>query len=197
MTVLALDGRRRRGRLSRRCAALPAGAAGALLPHDRIAARRRGSGPGNLPAGVEVLRRVPGQIVGAHVAVPDRHQHLPDRAGRAQAPAAADRAGRPGVRSERRHRRASRDRLAGAAAGGAAGASVGSVGDRRIPRVGAAGVHRRAAASVPAAARRPGAARGVAVEGRRGGRGHRRVHRRGEQPAAAGPRPTRREATEP
>ena len=67
-----------------------------------------------------------------------------------------------------------------------------SVGDRRLPRVGAAGVRRGAAAPVAAAARGAGAARGAAVEGRRGGRRHRRVDGRGQQPAAAGAGAARR-----
>ena len=71
-------------------------------------------------------------------------------------------------------------------------APVGPVGHRRVPRVGAAGVRRRAAAPVAAAARGAGAARGAAVEGRRGGRRDRRVDRRRQQPAAAGPRAARR-----
>ena len=57
----------------------------------------------------------------------------------------------------------------------------------RVPRVGAVGFRRRAAAPLPAAAGGAAAARRAAVELRRGGRGDRHLHDRGQQPAAAGP----------
>ena len=41
----------------------------------------------------KAYERVQGQVVGADLAVPDRHQHLPDRAGGPAAPAVADGAG--------------------------------------------------------------------------------------------------------
>ena len=62
----------------------------------------------------------------------------------------------------------------------------GSIGDRRLPRIGPTGIHRRTAASVTTAARGAGAARRPAVEGRRGGRGDRYHDGRRQQPAAAG-----------
>ncbi len=65
---------------SGRRAAIPAGAARPLLPDDRLPSRRRGSRPGNLPKGVEVVQRVRRQILGTDVAVPHRHQHVLDGA---------------------------------------------------------------------------------------------------------------------
>jgi DNA-directed RNA polymerase specialized sigma24 family protein len=38
--------------------------------------------------------RFEGKVVGAHLAAPHRHQHLPDSARRPRAPAVADRLGR-------------------------------------------------------------------------------------------------------
>src|SRR6185437_5220466 len=69
--------------------AVPAGAAGALLPDARLAGRGRRPRPGDLPAGLAVARRVRGPLVAAGVAVPDRDQYLPDRAGTAGPPRAA------------------------------------------------------------------------------------------------------------
>src|SRR4029077_3689496 len=69
--------------------AVPAGAAGALLPDARLAGRGRGPGPGDLPAGLAVARRVRGPLVAAGLTVPDRHQRLPDGAGTARSPCAA------------------------------------------------------------------------------------------------------------
>src|SRR5215469_14976983 len=64
--------------------AVPAGTARALLPHARLDPRRGGPGPGDVPAGLAVLRRVRGTVLGPYLAVPDSHQPVPDRAGRAQ-----------------------------------------------------------------------------------------------------------------
>ena len=148
MSVLA-ESVRLEGRLPRRCPAVPARAAGALLPHDGVAARRRGPGAGDLPAGVEVLRRLRGPVVDAHLALPDRHQHLPDRARRPSASAAAHRS-----RARRTPTRPPTSPSTTRSPGceplpdAPRRASVGSVGDRRVPRVGAAGVRRGAATSV-------------------------------------------------
>ncbi len=94
VTVTALDEGGAARRLSRRRAALPAGTARPLLPDDRLTPRCGGPGPGNLSACLEVLQRFPGQIVGTHLAVPHRHQHLPDRTRQPQAQAVAERSGR-------------------------------------------------------------------------------------------------------
>ncbi len=104
---------------------------------------------------MEVLQGVPGQIVGAHLAVPDRHQHLPDLAG---GPSSAGRCP-PGWVRRARTRPASSRNARGAVAGAAAGCERRPhrpFDDRRIARVGAAGVRRRAAAPVPAPAGRAG-----------------------------------------
>src|SRR5262249_6613470 len=53
------------GRVRPRHRAVPAGAAGALLPDARLAGRGRGSGPGDLPAGLAVARRLRGPVVAA------------------------------------------------------------------------------------------------------------------------------------
>ena len=77
---------------------LPARAAGALLPDARLGARRRGPGAGDLPARLALLPRLRGPVLAAHLALPDRHQRLPHRAGQPQPAPAADRAGRPQLR---------------------------------------------------------------------------------------------------
>src|ERR1700704_1625997 len=84
--------------------AVPAGVAGALLPDARLAGRGRGPGPGDLPAGLAVARRVRGPLIAAGVAVPDRYQYLPDRAGTAGPP----RGGLPPRRAQRRPGRSAR-----------------------------------------------------------------------------------------
>src|ERR1022692_566876 len=78
---------------------VPARTAGALLPDARLRARRRGSAAGDFPARVaraRRLRRAPG--VAAHLAVPDRDERVPDRAGAPQPPPAAVRPRQPGPR---------------------------------------------------------------------------------------------------
>src|SRR5215467_6824416 len=57
--------------------AVPARVAGALLPDARLGLRRRGPGAGDPGPGLAVLQRLPGQVVAADLAVPDRHQRLP------------------------------------------------------------------------------------------------------------------------
>src|SRR6516162_3146569 len=96
------------GRVRARHRAVPAGTAGPLLPDARLAGRGRGSGPGNVPAGLAVARRLRGPVVAAGLAVPDRHQRLPDRAGTAGPPRAAVRPGR----AQRRPGRGARGRRA-------------------------------------------------------------------------------------
>ena len=72
---------------------VPAGAAGALLPDARLGARRRGPAAGDAPARLAAYDQYdPSRVGAAHLAVPDRHQRLPDRARAAQPPAAALRA---------------------------------------------------------------------------------------------------------
>ena len=178
-------------------AAVPARIARALLPDDRVAARRRGPGAGDVPAGLEILRGLRGQIVGADLAAPHRHQHLPDRAGGQATPAAADRAGQRRVATRPTTSPSAPRCLAGATARRAERGPVRPVGDRRVPGVGAVGIRCGAAASVAPAAGGAGAARGAAVEGRRSRRGHRHVDGRRQQPAAAGPRPARCRRADP
>src|SRR5690242_6286131 len=81
--------------------AVPARAAGALLPDARLRLRRRGPGAGDPGPGLAVLQRFPGQVVVADLAVPDRDQRLP----------AGDREPRPAaaaLRPERAWRRSGR-----------------------------------------------------------------------------------------
>src|SRR5580658_1333726 len=73
---------------------VPDGAAGVLLPDARLGSRRRGPGPGDVPEGVAgagAVRRDP-QLT-AHLALPDRDERLPDRAGRPRPPTTAVGAG--------------------------------------------------------------------------------------------------------
>ena len=176
---------------SRRDRAVPARAARVLLPDDRIGARSRGSGPGDLRAGVAGIRAVRGTVVGANLAVPDRHQRVPDRRGASAPACAANRA---------------RAAIAGPLRAGATGpvdvawlepvpdrlvideradpAEV--VGARQSVRLALVAGH----AGPPAApARRLHHVRGAVRAGRRSGRDARRVGRGGEEPASTGPGP--------
>ena len=83
----ARPGRRRGGvRSARR--PLPARAAPPLLPHARVARRRRGRGAGRARCRRGGARRVRGPLVGAHLAVPHRHATPAWPAGPARPPAA-------------------------------------------------------------------------------------------------------------
>src|SRR5262249_58673346 len=53
-------------------------------------------GPGDVSAGVALVRRLRGPLVDAHLAVPDRDQRVPDRDRAPRPPPPAVRAGRPG-----------------------------------------------------------------------------------------------------
>ena len=64
--------------------AAPAGAAGALLPDARLFPGRRGRPPGHAAGRLARPRRVRGTCLAAHLAVPDRHQPVPQRASRGQ-----------------------------------------------------------------------------------------------------------------
>ena len=79
--------RRATGTRSPRWCDRTARAAGALLPDARLAAGRRGRAAGDAARGVAWAWRVRGALVGADLAVPDRHQPLPQPA--ALRPAAA------------------------------------------------------------------------------------------------------------
>src|SRR4051812_31890885 len=57
--------------------ALPARAARALLPDERLGPRGGGPRPGDLPARLEGLGKLPGPLLGAHLALPHRDQRLP------------------------------------------------------------------------------------------------------------------------
>ena len=74
---------------------LPARAAGALLPDPRLGPGRRGRASGG-PVGRMALDRPVRRPVAAGVAVPDRHQPLPQLPARRIPPAAARRPARPG-----------------------------------------------------------------------------------------------------
>src|SRR5207245_7547601 len=76
--------------------AVPARAAGALLPDARLGLRRRGPGAGDPGPGVAVLQRLSGQVIAAGLVEPDRHQRLPAGYREPRAPAAALRLRRPG-----------------------------------------------------------------------------------------------------
>ena len=131
-------------------------------------------------------RQLPGPLVGAHLALPDRHQRLPHQP-RGQAPASAARRARHLRPDGRRRPRAEpRDRLARA-------------GPRRLrrgrrARLDPARLRRRAAAPAGPAARRPDPARRAALVGRRGRRGARHHGRRGQLRAPARARPDGRTA---
>src|SRR5262245_51555226 len=71
----------RAGRVRRAHGALPAGAAGALLPDARLVPGRRGPGPGDAAAGLAAPTAVPGPRQLPRLVVPDRHQRLPGRPG--------------------------------------------------------------------------------------------------------------------
>ena len=60
--------------------AVPSGAPGALLPDARIPPGRRGRPPGDADGRLARPRRVRGTGLDPHVAVPDRHQPVPQRA---------------------------------------------------------------------------------------------------------------------
>ena len=79
--------RGRRAGLPRPDRPVPARAAGALLPHPRLGAGRRGPGAGDAAGRLARAGRLRGARLAALVAVPDRHQPLPERAAR-QRPAA-------------------------------------------------------------------------------------------------------------
>ena len=154
---------------------------GALLPHDRVGPRGRGPRPGDLPARVEGLPRLRGPLVGAHLALPHRHQRLPHqprgphRAGRCP-PVSAPPTARPATRSSSTTR---------------------CRGSSRSPtprswcraRLDPAGVHRRPPAPAGPAAGGADPARRAPLVGQGGRRGARDHHRRGQLRAAAGPRP--------
>ena len=77
---------RRRARIRRAGRAVPARAAAALLPHARVAAGRRGPGPGDAARRLAEPRRLRGACVAARVALPDRDEPLPQRPTRPRAP---------------------------------------------------------------------------------------------------------------
>ena len=73
---------RRRGGIPRPHRPVPARAAGPLLPDPRLAPGRRGRGPGDAALGLARAGRVRGTGLAALLALPDRHQPLPQRAPR-------------------------------------------------------------------------------------------------------------------
>ncbi|CAA9210026.1 MAG: RNA polymerase sigma factor RpoE, partial [uncultured Actinomycetospora sp.] len=184
-----------RGAVHRRDRAVPPGAAGALLPHGRLGARRRGPGAGDLPAGVARVRRVRGSGVDPDVAPPDRHQRLPHGPRAAADPGAALGSGGTLRRAPTGTRDTGRGRLARTAAGhvdrpvrrGPDCRRPGRGGGR--PRVAAARAHRRPAAPARPPARDPRPARRARVLRGRDRGVPRHHHRGGQERAAAGSRP--------
>ena len=84
-------GRRRVPRADR---AVPARAAGALLPDARVLPGRRGRPAGHAAGRLAGPRRVRGARLAPHLALPDRHQPLPQRASLGQ-PATGQGVGHP------------------------------------------------------------------------------------------------------
>ena len=74
--------RGRRGRLPRADRPAPARAAGPLLPDPRLGPGRRGHRPGDAAGRLARAGRLRGPGLAARLAVPDRHQPLPQRAAR-------------------------------------------------------------------------------------------------------------------
>ena len=70
--------------------AVPARADRLLLPDARLPLRRRRRRPGDARQGVAEDRRLRGPLVGALLALPDRHQRLPRRPARRRPPRHAD-----------------------------------------------------------------------------------------------------------
>ncbi len=161
--------------------ALPARAAGALLPDERLGARGRGPGPGDVPARLEGVGQLPGPLLGPHLALPDRHQRLPHQPRGPAAAAAARRARHPRPDGRRRPRAGPRDRLARAGAR--------RRGRGRRARLDPARLRRRPPAPAGPAARRADPARRAALVGRRGRRGARHHRRRGQLRPPARARP--------
>ncbi len=85
---------RRRRRVPSADRSVPPRAAGALLPHARLAPRRGRRAAGHAAGRLARPRRVRGTRVASHVALPDRHQPVPQRAPLGE-PATRQRVGRP------------------------------------------------------------------------------------------------------
>ena len=165
--------------------ALPARAAGALLPDVRLGARGRGPGPGDVPAGLEGRRRTSraARSVRTWLYRIATNVCLTNLEGR-PAPAAARRARHRRRDGRRRARARPRDRLARAGAR--------RRGRGRRARLDPARVRRRAPAPAGPPARGADPARRAALVGRRGRRGPRHHRGRGQLRAPARARPARR-----
>ncbi len=84
--------RRGPGRVRRPGRTAPPRAAGALLPDARLAAGRRGRAAGDAAGGVARPGRLRGPLVGTHLALPHRHQPVPQPAALVRPPAGRRRA---------------------------------------------------------------------------------------------------------
>ena len=170
--------------------ALPARAAGALLPDERLGPRGRGPGAGDVPARLEGERRLPGPLQRPHLALPDRHQRLPHQP---RGPARADRC-RPGSArptSDAADPLDAQPEIPWLEPIPDAAVQVEEKDTIRLAFV-------AALQHLPGpAARGADPARRAALVGRRGRRGARHHRRRGQLRAAARPRPDRQGRTRP
>ena len=186
------------GRLPAGRRPVPPRADRALLSDDRIGLRRRGHGPGDLPARLAGVRRLRGPLLGAHLALPHRHERVPDQPGEQVASAAPHRA-RPARRTgDGRARRGDRGAVARAGARRDGRRRQRRPRPRRRqPRLDPARLRGGAAAPATPPARRARAARRAALVGQGDRDRARHDRRRGEQRAPARARPARREAAQP
>ena len=187
----------RRGRLQAHRRGAPPAAAGALLPHARLASGRGGRPPGDVPARLARAGRVRRPELASHVALPDRDERL-HRRELAEVQADAPDGRRRGLAVERRQPTARRDDLGRALSGRAAGHRRRVCGARSPLRAAGgrrARLHRLAAASAGDPARGPDPARRARLLGQGGCGAARHVRRLGEQRLAAGSQGRRRAAS--
>src|SRR5262245_13362085 len=97
----------RRGRLRAPDRAVSRRVAGALLPDARLRSRRRGRAPGGASAGLAWVAAVRGQKLASLMALPHRHERLPDDDRATAETSLADRL-RSGERPERPSRTTAR-----------------------------------------------------------------------------------------
>ncbi len=182
---------RRRRRVPRADRAVPPRAAGALLPDARILPGRRGRPAGHAAGRLAGPRRVRGTRLDPHLALPDRHQPVPQRAALGQ-PATRQGVERPRRRAARADP-ARRGRLARAVsrrrARGCARRAARPGGPLRADRVHLPGLRDRAAGPAAAPARRPHPARRPRIPRERGGRHAGRDRRVGHTAPSSGRAP--------
>ena len=170
--------------------AVPSGAAGALLPDARILPGRRGRPPGHAAGRLAGPRRVRGTRLAPHLALPDRHQPVPQRASLGQ-PTPGQGVGHARGRTARADP-ARRGRVARAVsrrpARGCDRRAARPGGPLRADRSHLPGLRDRAAGPAASPARRAHPARRPRIPRERGGR-HARLDRRiGQQRPQTGPR---------